>query len=310
MREFLEGVKAGLASRKFWRVAAVWLVCLLYVLFQGGKTSFMLLMMVSVLAAYWAIGGLGGVKRIRGTRNLSLEERGGVLQAGQQVLVRLRLQLPAFMPLPYLVIRETLKRHNGDTWAFEDSVVPYFRGRAELVYKTPPLERGKYVFAGTTCSAEDIFGLIEHTGTVQSGGEFRILPRTVFIPHWGCTAAIRVWPGRRRPSLFRGGKRRRLTGFATTSTATGSPGFIGTRRPKPVRGSPRSSSMSRCRRRFCCSTPIRPAMRAQPSLSWPCRRPPLCWSMELGRGSAWAWARWAKRFASLRPPKLLWNASR
>ncbi|WP_270619339.1 DUF58 domain-containing protein [Paenibacillus macerans] len=184
MREFLEGVKAGLASRKFWRVAAVWLVCLLYVLFQGGKTSFMLLMMVSVLAAYWAIGGLGGVKRIRGTRNLSLEERGGVLQAGQQVLVRLRLQLPAFMPLPYLVIRETLKRHNGDTWAFEDSVVPYFRGRAELVYKTPPLERGKYVFAGTTCSAEDIFGLMEHTGTVQSGGEFRILPRTVFIPHW------------------------------------------------------------------------------------------------------------------------------
>ncbi|MGG6313479.1 DUF58 domain-containing protein [Paenibacillus macerans] len=185
MRTLVEGVKSGLASRKFWKVASVWLVCLLYVLFQGGKTSLMLFMMVSVLAFYWAIGGLAGVKRIKGARSLSLAgDRGGLLQAGDQVLVKLQLQLPAFMPLPYIVVKETLQRHNGDTWAFEDSVIPYFRACSELVYKTPPLERGKYVFTGTTCSAEDIFGLMEHTGVFLTGGEFRILPRTVFIPHW------------------------------------------------------------------------------------------------------------------------------
>lgn len=185
MRALLEGVKSGIASRKFWKVASVWLICLLYVLFQGGKTSLMLFMMVSVLAFYWAIGGLGGVKRIKGTRSLSLAgERGALLQAGDQVLVKLQLRLPAFMPLPYIVVKETLQRHNGDTWAFEDSVIPYFRARSELVYKTPPMERGKYVFTGTACSAEDIFGLMEHTGVFHTGGEFRILPRTVFIPHW------------------------------------------------------------------------------------------------------------------------------
>ncbi|WP_059044323.1 DUF58 domain-containing protein [Paenibacillus rubinfantis] len=185
MRALVEGVKMGLTSRKFWRVASVWLVCLLYVLFQGGKTSLMLFMMVSVLGFYWAIGGLGGVKRIRGSRTLSLSgERGAVLQAGDQVMVKLQLQLPAFLPLPYIVVRETLRRHNGDTWVFEDSVVPYFSSRSELVYKTPPLERGKYGFTGTHCSAEDIFGLVEHTSAFHTGGEFRILPRTVFIPHW------------------------------------------------------------------------------------------------------------------------------
>lgn len=186
MRALAEGIKAGLASRKFWVVTTVWLICLFYVLFQGGKTSLMLFMMVSLLAAYWLLGSLGGVKRIRGTRSLSLDgEHGSLLQAGDQVLVRLNLQLPAFAAIPYFIVKESLQRHNGDTWAFEDSVVPQFRVRTELIYKTPPLERGKYIFNGTLCSAEDIFGLMEHTGVFHAEGEFRILPRTVFIPHWG-----------------------------------------------------------------------------------------------------------------------------
>lgn len=145
----------------------------------------MLFMMISVLALYWMIGGLGGFKRIKATRSLALGiERGGFLQAGEQVLVKLRLQLPGFMPIPYLVVREVLRRHNGDSWAFEDSVVPYSRGQAELIYKTPPLERGTYIFSDTTCFAEDIFGLMEHSSSFHTGGEFRIVPRTVFIPHW------------------------------------------------------------------------------------------------------------------------------
>ena len=47
-----------------------------------------------------------------------------------------------------------------------------------------PLERGKYVFSETECASEDIFGLIEHRGKFKAKGEFRVLPRTVFIPYW------------------------------------------------------------------------------------------------------------------------------
>ena len=58
------------------------------------------------------------------------------------------------------------------------------RGNGELSFQTPPLERGKYAFSDTECASEDIFGLIEHRGTFKAKGEFRVLPRTVFIPYW------------------------------------------------------------------------------------------------------------------------------
>lgn len=145
----------------------------------------MLFTMVTILAIYWAIGSFGGIRRVKGKRHLALEgERAGVLRAGEQIVVRLQLELPSFMPLPYIVVQERLQRHNGDSWTFEDSVVPHQYIPSELMFQTPPLERGKYSFAATECYSEDIFGLMKHKGLFQTGGEFRILPRTVFIPHW------------------------------------------------------------------------------------------------------------------------------
>ncbi len=144
----------------------------------------MLLAMVSLLVCYWILGGIGGIRRIKAARTMSFEGEQVLLQAGDRVQVRLHLQLPRFMPLPYVVVREVMLRHNGESWAFEDSVVPQIRGEAELIYNTPALERGKYEFAGTECTAEDIFGLVEHKGVFQAAGHFRVLPRTVFIPQW------------------------------------------------------------------------------------------------------------------------------
>ncbi|WP_445323836.1 DUF58 domain-containing protein [Paenibacillus sp. FSL R5-0407] len=185
MRAVLEMFKSGLSSLNFWKVASLWLICLFYVLFQGGKTSIMLFTMISLLALYWVAGGMGGIKRIRGSRTLSQnEDRPGLLKAGEQVQIRLQIQPPRFMPLPYIIVREHLQRHNGDSWIFEDSLVPHFNKDSILTYQTPPLERGKYVFSGTECHSEDIFGLMKHKGVFETGGEFRILPRTVFIPNW------------------------------------------------------------------------------------------------------------------------------
>ncbi|MGG1617292.1 DUF58 domain-containing protein [Paenibacillus sp. NRS-1782] len=172
-------------SGRIWLLMAIWVVCLLYLLFQGGKTSVMLLSMVTLLGIYLWIVGLSGVRRVRGSRQLSQgSEFGDLLHAGDQVHVKLSLSLPGFLPLPYIIVREVLKRHTGESWSFEDSVVPSMKGSGQLAFQTPALERGSYYFAQTECVSEDIFGLLEHKGMLNAPGEFRVLPRTVFIPYW------------------------------------------------------------------------------------------------------------------------------
>lgn len=163
----------------------VWMCCLAYVLFQGGKTSLMLLSMVTLLCVYLAIAGFSGVRRAQGVRRLSSgSDHEELLHAGDQVQVQLSLTIPGFLPLPYVIVREMLHRHNGESWSFKESLIPNMRGNGELSFQTPPLERGKYVFSETECASEDIFGLIEHRGKFKAKGEFRVLPRTVFIPYW------------------------------------------------------------------------------------------------------------------------------
>ncbi len=187
MRGIMSAVKSGLTSGNFWKAASLWFICLLYVLFQGGKTSFMLFTMINVLALYWVICSLAGVKRVRGQRSLSLNgELTGkqAIQAGSQVEVKLRLQLPTLIMLPYLIVNEQLQRHNGDSWKYEDSMVPRLGSHLELIYQTPPLERGKYSFRATEFRSKDIFGLLEHEGAFRAEGEFYVLPRTIFIPRW------------------------------------------------------------------------------------------------------------------------------
>lgn len=185
MRSILAGAAAVIQPRKFMGVLAIWVITLLYVLFQGGKTSFMLFIMVSVLILYLIIGGLGGVRRAKGTRSLySEQDKPDLLYAGGYLRVKLNVNIPGFLPLPYVVVREILKRHNGESWVFEESLVPSLRGRGELLFQTPVLERGCYTFESTDILSEDIFGLMEHKGTFKAEGRFRVLPRAVVVPRW------------------------------------------------------------------------------------------------------------------------------
>ncbi|WP_206099133.1 DUF58 domain-containing protein [Paenibacillus xylanexedens] len=185
MKPLLRTVNRGLRHPRVWSIAMVWMCCLAYVLFQGGKTSLMLLSMVTLLCVYLAIAGFSGVRRAQGVRRLSSgPDHEELLHAGDQVQVQLSLTIPGFLPLPYVVVREMLHRHNGESWSFKESLIPNMRGNGELSFQTPPLERGKYVFSETECASEDIFGLIEHRGKFKAKGEFRVLPRTVFIPYW------------------------------------------------------------------------------------------------------------------------------
>lgn len=185
MKSYLSGAAAVIQPGKFAGILAIWGITLLYVLFQGGKTSFMLFIMVSVLMIYLLIGGLGGVRRAKGTRSLYSElDKPDLLYAGGFLRVKLDVTIPGFLPLPYVVVREILKRHNGESWVFEESMVPSLRGQGELLFQTPALERGRYTFEGTDILSEDIFGLVEHKGTFMAEGQFRVLPRAVFVPRW------------------------------------------------------------------------------------------------------------------------------
>ncbi|WP_410512230.1 DUF58 domain-containing protein [Paenibacillus sp. BR2-3] len=185
MRRHLSAAAAAIQPAKLAGILAVWGITLLYVLFQGGKTSFMLFIMVSLLIIYLIVGGLGGVRRSKGIRNLYAEQdRPDLLYAGGNLRVQLNISIPGFLPLPYVVVREILKRHNGESWIFEESLVPSFRGQGELRFQTPALERGSYTFAETDIICEDIFGLTQHKGRFLAQGQFRVLPRAVFIPRW------------------------------------------------------------------------------------------------------------------------------
>lgn len=77
---------------------------------------------------------------------LQVPDHEELLHAGDQVQVQLSLTIPGFLPLPYVVVREMLHRHNGESWSFKESLIPNMRGNGELSFQTPPLERGKYVF--------------------------------------------------------------------------------------------------------------------------------------------------------------------
>ncbi|NMO94885.1 DUF58 domain-containing protein [Paenibacillus lemnae] len=185
MRHHLSAFLGSIKPGNLAAVLAVWCMVLFYVLFQGGKTAMMLFSMVSLLAVYLIGFSLGGVNRVKAARTVSAGgSEGGLLHAGEQVHVRMQVTIPGLLPMPYLVIREVLQRHNGDSWSFEDSMIPSMRGSGELTFQTPGLERGRYTFLKTECISEDIFGLMEHRGGFEVNTEFRVLPRTVYIPNW------------------------------------------------------------------------------------------------------------------------------
>ena len=125
------------------------------------------------------------------------------------------------------------------------------RGNGELSSRHRHLSGGSMFFSETECASEDIFGLIEHRGKFKAKGEFRVLPRTVFIPYW---------------QLY--DRKSRLSGPQTALTRSRSeatrfngvrdyvyseidfPVFTGMQRQRQGTGSPRSLNMSLCPKPF------------------------------------------------------------
>jgi len=172
--------------RAWWLSAVLYVTALCYLLFQGGKTSLMLFTILNALGVYLMLGrwsGIGGVQGVRVT------DTGGsqtaLLTAGARLRVKLRMQIPGFWPLPYVIVREKLVRTTGgDAQMYEMSFVPDYKRRGEVQFETAPLRRGRYQFQQTDCSTRDIFGLFEHRGSFHQSLHIQVLPRTIALKDW------------------------------------------------------------------------------------------------------------------------------
>jgi uncharacterized protein (DUF58 family) len=172
---------------RIWLSAAVLYLCsLFYLLFQGGKTSLMLFVMLNALIVYLLFGRWSGIRSVHGTRTIILPNaEGAMLTAGMRLQVKLNIQIPGAWPLPYVIVRDHLVRTvSGETQIYETSFVPDYRRRGEIIYETAPLRRGRYRFQTTECSTRDIFGLFEHQGEFAETVDLQVLPRMIAIKDW------------------------------------------------------------------------------------------------------------------------------
>lgn len=172
--------------RAWWLSASLYAASLLYLLFQGGKTSLMLFVILNALAVYLMLGRWSGINGVQGTRTLQLNEgHSAMLTAGMRLNVKLQMQIPGFWPFPYIIVHEKLARlTGGESQLYELSFVPDYRRRGEILFESAPLRRGRYRFQTTDCSTRDIFGLFEHRGSFCQPQEIQVLPRTIQLKDW------------------------------------------------------------------------------------------------------------------------------
>lgn len=181
-------MKAIQSSKLRWQlVAAIYITSLFYLLFQGGKTAIMLFVILNLLLIYLVLGRWSGIHKVMGQRAYSTS--GGAvfeqsLYAGSSLDVSLNVKVPGLYPIPYVLVRDQLQRHNGQKLAFETSFVPNWKRSGQVVYQTPPLQRGEYRFKHTECISCDVFGLFEHTGKFGIETVFSVLPQTVPLRQW------------------------------------------------------------------------------------------------------------------------------
>jgi len=171
-----------------WQLAAgVYAASLLYCLFQGGKTALMLFVILNLLLLYLLLGRWSGIARVSGSRSIASlagTAHEQAMTAGSSLEVRLQIKVPGYYPLPYVIVRDTLQRHDGQQMLFESSFVPNWKRSGAIAYQTPPLRRGEYQFLYTECITYDVFGLFEHSGRFGGEAVFRVLPQMIALRQW------------------------------------------------------------------------------------------------------------------------------
>jgi uncharacterized protein (DUF58 family) len=171
-------------SAKFWYFFICLLICVFFMLFQGGKLAFMLFVVMSLLSIYLWLGRYSGISQTTGSRMLLNMDKDMIAEAGSSIAVKIDMQIPGLWPIPYVMLRDRLIRRNGGEFVFETSAIPDWKRRGSVEYVTKPLQRGFYHFTDVECSTEDIFGLFEHKGSLKLYDAFMVKPQTIAIREW------------------------------------------------------------------------------------------------------------------------------
>lgn len=192
-------------SSKTWGLVICLVCSMFYVAFQGGKTSLMLLIIISCLSIYLLLGRWSGIASAKGKREITGVTGGSVLQAGSALKVNILVDIPGIWPIPYVTVKDRLTKIGGPSQEYEGTFVPDWRRRGVLTYVTPPLERGLYRYETLQCVTQDIFGLFEHSGNISIPLSFSVLPRTVPLTDWHELHTI--FKGHRQQSAVNGSHR-------------------------------------------------------------------------------------------------------
>ncbi|WP_186786067.1 DUF58 domain-containing protein [Paenibacillus agilis] len=171
------------------RYVPVYAACLiyasliLYFLFQGGKTSFMLLVMATILGCYWILGSRNGIRKVIGTRTFG-SGVGQSFSVGSSIPVHLEIRVPGWFPIPYIVVRDGVSRFGKPIRIHESVVSLDAKRRATVEYRIALHQRGSYQFIETSCQTRDLFGLFMQEARFLEKQEIHVLPQTITIASW------------------------------------------------------------------------------------------------------------------------------
>ncbi|ADU31126.1 DUF58 domain-containing protein [Evansella cellulosilytica] len=165
----------------FFSLVCSWFCSLLLFLFEGGKLSFVLLFIVTLLTLYpMLLERWSGIANIKGTRD-SIVER---IEAGATLHLKTRFEVPGFWPITYVFVKDQLYHHHDGLSILESSFVPNYYRRGEIEYTIENIRRGSYYFGETECSTGDIFNLFHHKKKLHLRVRFHVYPKTITIPYW------------------------------------------------------------------------------------------------------------------------------
>ncbi|WP_442603650.1 DUF58 domain-containing protein [Paenibacillus sp. KN14-4R] len=170
--------------KSFWYLCAFFLFTLFFLLFQGGKLAVMLFIFSLVFCIYVYLGRWSGIRQAIGSRTF-LNTHGNIqLEAGQSLESQIVMYIPGYWPIPYVRVKESLVRRNGEGVMQEGTFVPDWARRGVVNFSSPPLRRGIYSFDRTELTTVDVFGIFEHKGEIQLPYSIIVFPKTAELGYW------------------------------------------------------------------------------------------------------------------------------
>lgn len=167
--------------------SSVYISSLFFFLFQGGRTSMMIFVIINILSLYLLLFYLTGKKVISGFRtlnNVNGDQGNFVYVAGQSIEGRLTVRLKVWFPPPFMQIDECLERHDGTVFSFGGLITTGFKGFTKFRYTFEHIPRGLYSFLPIKCTSYDAFGFIKQNRAFSYDTSIKVLPKQLSNEQW------------------------------------------------------------------------------------------------------------------------------